>query len=102
MASLFFVFFECRGMLLLLRFPALANIVRSLGSCSDDGLMCHFTFTLESTASMFSLFFLFFLFFIEDRPGKTTILAYEVHFELECVSFDFAILTVGKPGVRTL
>lgn len=87
----------------MLRYSALANTVRSLGSCGDDGLMCHFTFTLESTASMFSLFFLlFFIFFIEDSPGKTTILAYEVHFELECLSFDFAILTVGKPGVRTL
>lgn len=90
-------------MLLVLRYPALANTVRSLRSCGDDGLMCHFTFTLESTASMFSLFFSsFFLFFIEDRPGKTTILPYEVHFELECLSFVFAILTVGKPDVRTL
>lgn len=89
-------------MFLVLRYPALANTVRSLRSCGDDGLMCHFTFTLESMASMFSLFFLLFFFFIEDRPGKTTILPCEVHFELECLSFVFAILTVGKPGVRTL
>lgn len=75
------------------RYPVVVNIVRSPGSCGN-GLMCHFTFTLESMALMFICLFLHL-----RKVRQNHYLSLQDLFELECLSSDFAILTVSKPVV---
>lgn len=75
------------------RYPVVVNIVRSPGS-GGNGLMCHFTFTLESMALMFICLFLHF-----RKVRQNHYLILQDLFELECLSSDFTILTVSKPVV---
>lgn len=59
----------CRGMALVWRYPALANAVRSPGSCDDDGLMCPFCF-YTGINGLDVFLFVFEVFFFPFKIGQ--------------------------------